>query len=102
MAAAGRDARWVILGLMGGSKLEGVDIGMLLFKRIRLEGSTLRSRDPEYQGRLKDKLAEYIPDFETGKLKVKIDSVFAMDDIIKAHELMEKNVTTGKIICTVP
>ncbi|KAI1363847.1 zinc-binding dehydrogenase [Xylaria arbuscula] len=102
MAAAGRDARWVILGLMGGSKLEGVDIGMLLFKRIRLEGSTLRSRDPEYQGRLKDKLAEYITDFETGKLKVKIDSVFAMDDIIKAHELMEKNVTTGKIICTVP
>lgn len=102
MAAAAKDARWVMLGLMGGSKLEGVDIGMLLFKRIRLEGSTLRSRDPEYQGRLKDKLAEYIPHFESGKLKVKIDSVFAMEDIIKAHELMEKNVTTGKIICTVP
>ncbi|KAH8166098.1 hypothetical protein CIB48_g2130 [Xylaria polymorpha] len=102
MAVAAKDARWVILGLMGGSKLEDVDIGMLLFKRIRVEGSTLRSRDPEYQGRLKDRLAEYIPDFESGKLKVRVDSVFAMDDIIKAHELMEKNVTTGKIICTIP
>ncbi|TGJ78912.1 hypothetical protein E0Z10_g9848 [Xylaria hypoxylon] len=102
LAVAARDARWVILGLMGGSKLEGVDIGMLLFKRVRIEGSTLRSRDLEYQGRLKDKLAEYIPDFETGKLKVKIDSVFPMKDIIKAHEMLEKNVTTGKIICTVP
>ncbi|KAI0445337.1 zinc-binding alcohol dehydrogenase domain-containing protein 2 [Xylaria telfairii] len=102
MAAAAQDARWVILGLMGGSKLEDVDIGMLLFKRIRVEGSTLRSRDPEYQGKLKDRLAEYIPNFESGKLKVRVDSVFAMDDIIKAHELMEKNVTTGKIICTVP
>ncbi|KAF2964939.1 hypothetical protein GQX73_g8628 [Xylaria multiplex] len=102
LAVAAKDARWVMLGLMGGTKLEGVDIGMLLFKRIRVEGSTLRSRDPEYQGRLKDKLADYIPHFETGKLKVKIDSVFPMEDIIKAHELMEKNVTTGKIICTVP
>ncbi|KAI0425962.1 zinc-binding alcohol dehydrogenase domain-containing protein 2 [Xylaria sp. FL1042] len=102
MAVAAKDSRWVMLGLMGGSKLEGVDIGMLLYKRIRVEGSTLRSRDPEYQGRLKDKLAEYISHFESGKLKVKIDSVFPMEDIIKAHELMEKNVTTGKIICTVP
>ncbi|KAI0417198.1 zinc-binding dehydrogenase [Xylaria grammica] len=102
LAVAARDARWVMLGLMGGTKLEGVDIGALLFKRIRIEGSTLRSRDLEYQGRLKDKLAEYIPHFETGKLQVKIDSVFPMEDIIKAHELLEKNVTTGKIICTVP
>ncbi|RWA08516.1 hypothetical protein EKO27_g6585, partial [Xylaria grammica] len=102
LAVAARDARWVMLGLMGGTKLEGVDIGALLFKRIRIEGSTLRSRDLEYQGRLKDKLAEYIPHFETGNLQVKIDSVFPMEDIIKAHELLEKNVTTGKIICTVP
>ncbi|KAI0102792.1 zinc-binding dehydrogenase [Nemania sp. FL0031] len=102
LAVAARDARWVMLGLMGGSKLQGVDIGMLLFKRIRLEGSTLRSRDLEYQGKLKDKLAEYIPDFESGKLKVKVDSVFSMEDIVKAHELLEKNVTTGKIIVTVP
>ncbi|KAI1181785.1 zinc-binding dehydrogenase [Nemania serpens] len=102
LAVAARDARWVMLGLLGGSRLEGVDIGMLLFKRIRLEGSTLRSRDVEYQGRLRDKLAEYIPDFECGKLNVKIDSVFCMEDIVKAHELLEKNVTTGKIICTVP
>ncbi|KAI8624423.1 zinc-binding alcohol dehydrogenase domain-containing protein 2 [Xylariaceae sp. FL1651] len=99
---AAKDARWVVLGLLGGSKLEGVDIGMFLFKRIRLEGSTLRSRDPEYQGRLRDRLSEYIPHIETGKLKVRVDSVFSMEDIIKAHELMEKNVTTGKIICTVP
>ncbi|KAI0479744.1 zinc-binding alcohol dehydrogenase domain-containing protein 2 [Xylaria cf. heliscus] len=102
LVAAAKDGHWVMLGLMGGSKLEGVDIGMLVYKRIRVEGSTLRSRDPEYQGKLKDRLAEYIPHFESGQLKVKVDSVFAMEDIVKAHELMEKNVTTGKIICTVP
>ncbi|OTA70238.1 zinc-binding dehydrogenase [Hypoxylon sp. EC38] len=97
-----RDARWVSLAMMGGSKLDGVDIGLLLYKRIRLEGSTLRSRDPDYQGRLRDKLAEYIPHFESGKLKVLVDTVLPMDDIVKAHQLMEENKTTGKIICTVP
>ncbi|KAI1439205.1 zinc-binding alcohol dehydrogenase domain-containing protein 2 [Xylaria sp. CBS 124048] len=102
LAVAARDARWVMLGMMGGSKLEGVDIGMLLYKRIRIEGSTLRSRDVAYQGRLKEKLAEYIPHFESGKLKVRIDTVFPMADVAKAHELLEKNGTTGKIICTVP
>ncbi|KAI1822044.1 zinc-binding alcohol dehydrogenase domain-containing protein 2 [Xylaria intraflava] len=102
LAVAARDARWVVLALMGGAKLEGVNIAALLLKRLRIEGSSLRSRDSEYQGRLKDKLAEYMPDFESGKLKVRIDSVFPMADVAKAHELMERNGTMGKIICTVP
>ncbi|KAI6089826.1 quinone oxidoreductase putative [Hypoxylon rubiginosum] len=102
MAVAAKDARWVTLGLMGGAVLNGVDYSPLLLKRIRLEGSTLRSRDTDYQGKLRDKLAEYIPDFESGKLKVLIDTVMPMDDIVKAHQLLEENKTTGKIICTVP
>ncbi|KAI2640031.1 zinc-binding alcohol dehydrogenase domain-containing protein 2 [Xylaria nigripes] len=101
LTVAARDARWVMLSMLGGSVLQGADIRMLLYKRIRLEGSTLRSRDLDYQSKLTDKLAGYIPLFESGKLKVKIDSVFPMADIAKAHELMEKNNTTGKIICTV-
>ncbi|ORY57295.1 zinc-binding dehydrogenase [Pseudomassariella vexata] len=102
LSVAARDARWVVLGMMGGMKLQDVDVGALLFKRIRIEGSTLRSRDPEYQGKLRDRLAEYIPHFETGKLKILIDTVFSMEDIQKAHELLEANKTIGKIICTVP
>lgn len=102
LTVAARDARWVALGMMGGTRLDGVDYSMLLYKRIRLEGSTLRSRDLDYQGRLRDKLAEYIPHFESGKLKVLIDTVLPMDEIIKAHQLLEENKTTGKIVCTVP
>ncbi|KAI1081178.1 quinone oxidoreductase putative [Whalleya microplaca] len=103
LAVVARDARWVLLGLMGGSRLEaGVDFGSLLFKRVRLEGSTLRSRDLEYQGRLRDKLAEYIPRIESGELKVLVDTVLPMGEIVKAHQLLEENKTTGKIICTVP
>ncbi|KAH9999765.1 quinone oxidoreductase putative [Xylariaceae sp. FL0662B] len=102
LTVAAKDARWVMLGMMGGTRLDGVDFSMLLYKRIRIEGSTLRSRDPDYQGRLRDKLAEYIPHIESGKLKVMIDTVLPMEDIVKAHQLLEENKTTGKIICTVP
>ncbi|RYO92348.1 hypothetical protein DL766_010342 [Monosporascus sp. MC13-8B] len=103
LAAAARDAHWVMLGLLGGSRLpEGVDIGALLYKRVRVEGSTLRSRDLAYQRRLRDRLAEYLPDFESGALKIFIDAVLPMEEIVRAHQLMEENKTRGKIICTVP
>jgi NADPH:quinone reductase-like Zn-dependent oxidoreductase len=34
-------------------------------------------------------------------LKVHVDTVLPMEDIVKAHQLMEENKTTGKIVCTV-
>ena len=102
LAAAARDARWVVLGLLGGAVLpDGVDIGSLLYKRVRIEGSTLRSRDLAYQRALRDRLAEYLPDFESGRLKVFVDTVLPMEEIVKAHQLLEGNTTKGKIVCTV-
>jgi NADPH:quinone reductase-like Zn-dependent oxidoreductase len=96
-----RDGRICMLGLMGGAVAEKVNVGQLLYKRVRVEGSTLRSRDEEYQGRLREKLEEYLPKFESGELKVLIDTVLPWEDIVKAHQLLEENKTMGKIICTI-
>ncbi|KAK0638827.1 hypothetical protein B0T16DRAFT_232818 [Cercophora newfieldiana] len=96
-----RDGRVCMLGLMGGNVIEKVDIGKLLYKRVRVEGSTLRSRDEEYQGRLRDKLEDNLARFESGELKVFVDTVFPWNEIVKAHQLLEENKTMGKIICTV-
>ncbi|PBP25087.1 zeta-crystallin/quinone reductase (NADPH) [Diplocarpon rosae] len=99
---AARDARIVNLGALSGTKLSaGVDISAFVRKRIRFEGSSLRSRDAEYQGKLRDKLEEYIPKFEDGTFKIFIDKVFPWEQIVEAHQLMEKNITKGKIICTI-
>ncbi len=98
---AARDAHIVCLGLMSGAKVKELDISQFLRKRLRVEGSSLRSRDPEYQGRLRDKLETYLPDFENGSLKVFVDKVFPWEQIQKAHEYLEGNTSTGKIICTV-
>ncbi len=96
-----RDGRICLLGLMGGAVAEKVEIGKLLYKRVRVEGSTLRSRDEEYQGRLRDKLEEYLPQFESGEFKIFIDTVLPFEEIIQAHKLLEANKTMGKIICTI-
>lgn len=97
---AARDSRIVLLGLMGGGKLpEGVNIAPLLFKRVRIEGSTLRSRDLGYQQKLRDTLVEHaLPRFCDGTFKVFVEKVFPFEGIEEAHKLLESNTTKGKII----
>lgn len=101
LRAVARDGRIVLLGFLGGSVLQNADIGPVLYKRVRVEGSALRSRDPEYQGRLRDKLEEYLPRFEDGTFKLFIDKVLPFERVVEAHKLLEANTTKGKIICTV-
>lgn len=98
---AARDGRVVLLGLMGGGKLpDGVNIAPLLFKRVRVEGSTLRSRDVEYQGKLRDTLVDHaLPKFVDGSFKVFIEKVLPFEQVEEAHNLLESNTTKGKIIC---
>ncbi|KAL8825966.1 MAG: hypothetical protein Q9170_007589 [Blastenia crenularia] len=99
--AAAKDGRIVHLGAMSGTKLPaGVDIGAFVRKRVRFEGSSLRSRDEEYQGRLRNTLVEHaLPLIKKGEMKVYVEKVFPWEEIVQAHKLMESNTTKGKIIC---
>ncbi|KAK4694035.1 NADPH:quinone reductase, partial [Lecanoromycetidae sp. Uapishka_2] len=100
---AARDGHIVNLGALSGTKLPaGVDIGAFVRKRIRFEGSSLRSRDEGYQGKLRNTLAEHaLPKMKKGEFKILIEKVFPWEEIVKAHELMESNKTKGKIICRI-
>ena len=101
---ATRDGTIVLLSLLGGPKLkegQGLDMSGVLLKRLRIEGSTLRSRSEEYQGQLRDKLQEYLSDFESGKFRVVVDSVVPWQQIVEAHQHMEANKNMGKIVCTI-
>ncbi|GFF98810.1 quinone oxidoreductase putative [Aspergillus udagawae] len=101
--AAARDGRIVILGLMSGQKLpDGVDIGGLLFKRLRVEGSTLRSRELEYQRKLRDSMvAHVLPRLMDGTFRVFVEKVFPFTEIVEAHRLLESNQTRGKLACII-
>ncbi|KAH0599997.1 hypothetical protein MHUMG1_02788 [Metarhizium humberi] len=99
---AARDGRIVLLGTLSGGKVPDADISQILYKRIRIEGSTLRSRDEEYQGRLRDRLETYCPEFASGKFKIVVDKVMPWEEIREAHKYMEDGKNTGKIVCTIP
>lgn len=103
--AVAKDGRIVNLGFLGGNKVKtdgGVDIGRFLAKRCRFEGSSLRSRDENYQGKLRDQLVEHaLPRLTDGRFTVPVEKVFKMDEIKEAHDLMASNKTKGKLICTV-
>ncbi|KAE8375811.1 hypothetical protein BDV26DRAFT_267140 [Aspergillus bertholletiae] len=84
------------------ARIAGVDIGNLLRKRARLEGSTLRSRDERYQKKVRDLLIEHaLPKFRDGTFMVFIEKVLPFEDIADAHRLLESNCTKGKVICTI-
>lgn len=103
LAVCERDGRVVALGMMGGGALPaGVDMSAFVFKRVRFQGSTLRSRDPEYQGRLRDLFEEKaLPGLKSGAFECHVEKVMSWEQIRQAHELMERNETKGKIICTI-
>jgi NADPH:quinone reductase-like Zn-dependent oxidoreductase len=103
LKVAAKDGHIVNLGFLSGTKLpEGVDIGAFVFKRLRFEGSSLRSRDEVYQGKLRDRLEEYVEKFgEGGEFKVYVDKVFKWEEVGEAHRYMESDGSKGKIICTI-
>lgn len=79
---AAKDGRIVILALLSGNVVKEVDLGPILYKRLRIEGSTLRSRTLEYQAVLKNKFQEKgLPGLKSGKHMVFIDKTFSWKDV---------------------
>jgi putative PIG3 family NAD(P)H quinone oxidoreductase len=101
LSALRRNGRLVLIGLMGGAVTE-INLGLLLMKRLRVVGSTLRARPIEEKAALMAALHSNIwPALEDGRIKPIIEARFAIADASAAHELMVSNETTGKIILEV-
>jgi NADPH:quinone reductase-like Zn-dependent oxidoreductase len=93
----------VLIAQLAGSKIpDGTDLQQFSRKGARLEASGLRRRGPEYQGKLRNHLVEHaLPRFIDGRYKVYVERVFPWDQVVEAHQLLESNVSKGKIICTI-
>lgn len=91
----------LILGLLGGAKTQ-ISLGMVLVKRIKLFGSTLRSRSFEEKIVLIDSFTKRVlPDFEKGYLHPTLDRMFSWEDVDEAHRYMEENLNRGKVVLRV-
>ncbi|HBC56409.1 MAG TPA: NAD(P)H-quinone oxidoreductase [Gammaproteobacteria bacterium] len=95
------DGRLVLIGIMGGvtSKL---NLGLMLVKRQRLIGSTLRSRTDAFKAGLMKQLQQHLwPKFSTKKVQPVIDREYQINDITAAFAYMESNQSIGKIVLKV-
>jgi len=90
--------RIIVIATMGGAEVE-VDLALLMQKRGRLVGSTLRSRSRGEKARLVAQFREEIlPGFASGVLKVHVDSVFPPERAAEAFQRMRENRNIGKIL----
>ncbi|MFW5761261.1 MAG: NAD(P)H-quinone oxidoreductase [Cyclobacteriaceae bacterium] len=93
------DGRMVMLALIGGAKVEEVDLRKVLGKRLNIMGSTLRARSLDYQIALTQDFAAFaLPLLSNGSLKPVIDSEYSWQEVADAHRYMEANKNAGKII----
>ena len=96
------DGRLVLLATMGGGKVDAVSLRDILVKRLRIQGSTLRSRDLRYKSRLTMDLVKHVmPKIAEGNIHPVVDSVYPWEDVAEAHRHMEANRNIGKIILRV-
>ncbi|MBS4196002.1 NAD(P)H-quinone oxidoreductase [Lederbergia citri] len=93
------NGKLILIGTMGGSKLEDVNLGKLLFKRIQVIGTALRSQPVEKKIALTKDLAEFaLAKFENARLKPIIDRIWDWEKVNEAHSYMEQNKNAGKIV----
>lgn len=101
LKAAATGGRIVQISYLAGSDAQ-VSLGTLLFKRLRLVGTTLRGRPVEEKMVLTQRFAREVwPHFATGRLKPVIDSVLPFDRVAEAHRMMEEDRNFGKIVLQV-
>lgn len=93
--------RLVLVGLLGGASAQ-LDLGSILRKRQQLRGLVMRTRSVSEKVELTQRFERELgPLLQAGALEPKLDRVLSLDDVALAHERMEQNQNTGKIVLRV-
>ena len=97
-ACLNRDGQVVLIGLLGGISTE-INLGLLLMKRQRLTGSTLRSQPLAVKAVIADAFRQtLLPRFASGDLKITLDRVFSWEEAAAAHAWVAENRNLGKVV----
>lgn len=91
----------VNIGLLSGG-LGKMDVSLLLRKRLKLIGSTLRSRPTAEKIAITQQFkAQFWPGFLSGELEPVIDRLFSIQEAQTAHIYLQQNRNIGKVILIV-
>jgi NADPH:quinone reductase-like Zn-dependent oxidoreductase len=88
----------VVIGVISGIKAE-LNLALMMVKRQQIIGSVLRSRPVAEKGEI---VAEFtrraLPKFADRGIVPIIEKVFPLDEVVKAHRMMEEDKHFGKIV----
>lgn len=92
------DGRLVVIGLMGGMETS-LNLGLMMMKRLRIIGSTLRARPIAAKAMIMDALRKQVwPCLEAGTIKPIVEKVIPIAQADAAHALIGGNETFGKVL----
>lgn len=93
--------RLILVGTTSGSKAE-IDYAIVMGKRLRVMGTSLRTRPAEEKATATRLFAQQVvPLLTTGAVRPVIDKVFKMAEVRTAHQRIESNETFGKVVLLV-
>ena len=96
-----RDGRWVIIGLMGGRKVE-LDLALVLGKRLEITGSTLRNRADGFKAELLRELRQQVwPLFSEGRLSPQLVDTYSVEFAEAAYAELASNQVSGKLVLVI-
>jgi putative PIG3 family NAD(P)H quinone oxidoreductase len=94
------EGRLVVIGMQGGAKAE-LDLGKLLRKRGAVIATSLRARPVAGKTAICASLVEHVwPHLAEGSIRTLVHDTIPLDDVRRAHELMESGSHSGKILLT--
>ncbi len=90
--------RLIVVGLSGGRSAE-LDLGLVLRKRLRIIGTSLRTRPLEERIAAARKFEGGIgPLLASRRARPIVDRVYPLEEVAAAHRLMEANANFGKLV----
>lgn len=93
------DGSIVVIGLLGGARVENFNLNHILAKRVKIIGTLLNPRSRDYKVALTKELTDQTFElFESGEIKPVVDRTFALEDVGQAHDYMQANKNIGKIV----
>ena len=100
VAALATGGRLVIIGFQGGTKGE-LDIQALLRKRASVTATSLRARPLEEKAAICCGVVENVwPHVAAGRIRPIVETTMPLEDVARAHQLMQDGAHTGKILLT--
>ncbi|MBS2940083.1 NAD(P)H-quinone oxidoreductase [Nocardioides sp. J2M5] len=100
VAALATGGRLVIIGMQGGAKGE-LDINALLRKRASVTATSLRARPLEEKAAICCGVVENVwPLVAAGQVRPIVENTMPLEDVAKAHRLMDEGGHSGKIVLT--